>query len=102
MKLNLTKLLRTAGLSLVMLSVASMAEAGIMINGSGLTGQITRKQLQQQSERMSSNGSSLSGQTSEKPPQQQLNGLNLNGSSLSGHLPQPLTKPIDLSKNKQH
>ena len=84
MKLNLTKLTLTAGLGLGMLSVASIAEAGIRLNGSSLTGQTTEKQPQQQSKRMSSNGSSLSGQTTKKQPQQQLKALSLNGSSLTG------------------
>ena len=43
MKLNLTKLALTAGLSLGMLSVASVAEAGTAEQGSSLTGQKTEK-----------------------------------------------------------
>ena len=70
MKLNLTKLALTAGLSLGIISVASVAEAGINLNGSSLTGQTSEKQLQQQSKALSANGSSLTGQTTKKQPQQ--------------------------------
>ena len=48
MKPNLTKLALTAGLSLGMLSFASVAEAGLSLgNGSSLTGQKTEKQSAQ-------------------------------------------------------
>ena len=72
MKLNLPKLLLTAGLGLGMLSIASVAEAGIMVNGSSLTGQKTEKQLPQQLKGIGVNGSRLGGQTTKKQPQQQL------------------------------
>ncbi|MDJ0596876.1 MAG: hypothetical protein QNJ72_44100 [Pleurocapsa sp. MO_226.B13] len=48
MKLNLPKLLLTAGLGLGTISAASVAEAGIRLNGKSLTGQTSEKQLQQQ------------------------------------------------------
>ena len=45
MKLNLPKLLLTAGLGLGIISFASAAEAGLSLgNGSSLTGQKTDKQ----------------------------------------------------------
>ena len=118
MKLNLTKLVLTAGLSLGIISVASVAEARINLNGSSLTGhlpqpttkwqpqqskgltskgssltrQTTEQQPQQQSKRMSSNGSSLTRQTTEKQLPQQLNGLPVNGSSLTGQVSQKQQK----------
>ncbi|MDJ0570148.1 MAG: hypothetical protein QNJ53_14035 [Pleurocapsa sp. MO_192.B19] len=118
MKLNLPKLLLTAGLSLGIISFASVAEAGINLNGSSLTGhlpqpttkrqpqysksltcngsslsgQTTKKQSQQQSKRMSSNGSSLTGQKTEKQLPQQLKGLPRNGSSLTGQVSQKQQK----------
>ena len=67
MKLNLPKLLLTAGLSLGIISLASVAEAGVMLrNGSSLTGQKTEKQSHQQLKGVSDRGSSLTGQTTEK------------------------------------
>ena len=70
MKLNLPKLLLTAGLSLGIISLASVAEAGMHPQGSSLTGQTTDKQPQQQSKAIGLNGSSLTGQTTEKQPAQ--------------------------------
>ena len=71
MKLNLPKLLLTAGLSLGIISLASVAEAGVMLgNGSSLTGQKTEKQSHQQLKGVSDRGSSLTGQTTEKQPAQ--------------------------------
>ncbi|MDJ0596877.1 MAG: hypothetical protein QNJ72_44105 [Pleurocapsa sp. MO_226.B13] len=92
MKLNLPKLLLTAGLSLGMLSVTSVAESRLSENSSSLSGQITDKQLPQQFKRMSSNGSSLSWQTTEKRLPQQYNGLPVNGSSLTGQISQKQQK----------
>ncbi len=111
MKLNLSKLLLTAGLGLGIISFASVAEAGLSLgNGSRLTGQKTEQQPQQQlkggnwqgssltghlpqpttkgqpqkSKSLTCNGSSLSGQTTKKQLQQQLKAIGLNGSSLTG------------------
>ena len=66
MKLNLQKLLLTAGLSLGMLSIAFVAEARLSENGSSLSGQKTEKQLPQQLNGLPVNGSSLTGQVSQK------------------------------------
>ncbi len=38
MKLNLPKLLLTAGISMGIISISSIAEAGLHLNGSSLTG----------------------------------------------------------------
>ncbi len=75
MKLNLTKLVLTAGLSLGIISVASVAEAGINLNGSSLTGHLpqpTTKWQPQQSKALTAKGSSLTGQKTDKQTQQQL------------------------------
>ena len=71
MKFNLTKLALNARLGLVMLSIASEAEAGLFMNDSSLTGQKTEKQPPQQLKGTSERGSSLTGQTTEKQPSQQ-------------------------------
>ena len=84
MKPNLTKLLLIAGLSLGMLSIASVAEARLSENSTGLTGQKAEKQPQQQLKGMSDQGSSLTGQTTKKQPQQQSKAIGLNVSSLTG------------------
>ena len=66
MKLNLTKLALSAGLSLGMLSIASVAEAGLPMNGTSLTGQTTEKQRSQQLKDLPKNGLILTGQVSQK------------------------------------
>ncbi len=66
MKPNLTQLLAIAGLSLGMLSFASVAEAGINLNSSSLTGQTIEKQPPQQFMGLPRNGSSLTGQLYQK------------------------------------
>ena len=70
MKLNLTKLALSAGLSLGMLSIASVAEAGVRHQGRSLTGQKTEKQPQQQLKGAYPQGTSLTGQKTEKQPAQ--------------------------------
>ncbi len=95
MKLNLTKLALSTGLSLGMLSIASVAEAGIRLKGTSLTGylpQPTTKRQPQQFKALSSNDSSLTGQTTEKQLPQELWGLPANGSSLTGQVSQKQQK----------
>ena len=90
MKLNLTKLALTAGLSLGIISFASLAEAA-PLNVTSLTGHLpqpTTKWQPQQSKALTNNGTSLSGQTTEKQLPQQCNGLPVNGSSLTGQVSQ--------------
>ncbi len=70
MKLNLTKLALTAGLSLGMISIASEAQAAIALNGKSITGQTTEKQFKQELKGAHPQGSSLTGQTTEKQPAQ--------------------------------
>ncbi len=71
MKLNLTKLALTAGLSLGMISIASVAQARLSENSTSITGQTTEKQLPQQLKSLTTNGSSLTRQTTDdKQPTQ--------------------------------
>ncbi len=70
MKLNLSRLVLTAGLSLGMISIVSVAQARIQLNGSSLTGQKTEKPPPQQLKGTSEMNSRLTGQTSEKQPSQ--------------------------------
>ena len=90
MKLNLTKLVLTAGLSLGIISVASVAEAGINLNGSSLTGHLpqpTTKWQPQQSKGLTSKGSSLSEVVRHgAPPAKYLKGLTKLKEFLRGEL----------------
>ncbi len=86
MKTNLPQLLLTAGLSVGIISIPSIAEAGWNMNSSSLTGQISRPTNQDQPQRFTkgigTNGSSLTGEKTKN--QQQSKALSMNGSSLTG------------------
>ncbi len=86
MKTNFPQLLLTAGLSVGIISIPSIAEAGMRANSSSLTGQVSRPTSQDQpqpkTKALSMNGSSLTGQKTKK--QQQSKALTMQGSSLTG------------------
>ncbi len=53
-----------------MLSLVSVAKAGISLQGTSITGQTTEKQFKQELKGAHPQGSSLTGQTTEKQPAQ--------------------------------
>ena len=91
MKLNLIQLALTVGLSLGIISIASVAEAS-PFNGTSLTGQTTEKQPQQHLNGSVPPDTSSTVQKTEKQLTQQLNGLPHNGSSLTGQVSQKQQK----------
>lgn len=104
MKLNLSTIVLAAGLSIGIISFASLAEAGLELNGSSLKGQSDSKsQPSQQLKGIGINSSSLKGRSSEKPqPPQQLKIIRMNSQSLTGQSnskPQPSQQLKKLSQN---
>ncbi|MGK7948393.1 MAG: hypothetical protein AB4368_06190 [Xenococcaceae cyanobacterium] len=86
MKLNLSRLVLTAGLSIGIISFASVAEAGLELNGTSLRGRLNRQpQPSQELKKLTGNGSSLRGQSNKQPQlSQQSKGRLLQGESLTG------------------
>ena len=97
MKLNLSRLVLTAGLSIGIISFASVAEAGITLNGTSLRGRLNRQpQPSQQFKVIRLNGTKLDRQSSSKSQlPQQLKKLTQNASRLTGQTSkQQLTQEI--------
>lgn len=93
MKLNLSRLILAAGLSIGIISFTSVAEAGIELNGKSLKGQSSKQPQQLKIIRM--NNQRLTGQSeSESQLQQQSKKLTGNTSSLAGQVPQSATKKL--------
>ncbi|MDJ0567534.1 MAG: hypothetical protein QNJ53_00655 [Pleurocapsa sp. MO_192.B19] len=86
MKINLPQLLLTAGLSVGIISIPSIAEAGYPLNGTSLIGQVSRPTSQDRPQKLTKgftiNGSSLTGAKIKK--RQQSKALMMNDSSLTG------------------
>ncbi len=86
MNTKIPQLLLTAGLSVGIISIPSIAKAAAPLNGTSLTGQVSRPTSQDQPQRFTKglgfNGSSLTGQ--KKQQQQQSKALTMQGSSLTG------------------
>lgn len=108
MKLNLSRIVLAAGLSLGIISFASIAEAGLELNGSSLKGQVSPTFPQkpfQQLKKLSGNGSSLRGQVPQsttKKPSQQAKGVKMNASSLKGQSSEQLQLSQQLKKLSQN
>lgn len=94
MKLNLSRLVLTAGLSIGIISFASVAEAGLELNGTSLRGRLNRQPQPSQIIRM--NSTKLDRQSSSKSQlPQQLKKLTQNASRLTGQTSkQQLTQEI--------
>lgn len=76
MKLNLSRLILATGLSIGIISFASVAEAGLELNGTSLRGQSSEQpQPSKQLKRLSQNTSNLTGKTSRQQLTQEIKGI---------------------------